>query len=221
VTRLARAALLLSFILVIAVIAPGRAHARELTDRDLVLTGFGMSVPAFFVGVTLHEGTHALLAHSFGAEIVEIRLTPGFYEGRFYFGLTRWKGQLTRGERTITLLGPKGVDLVIMGGFTAMWLTDSLPASDLGTLALTVLATGSWVDFTKDVFSRNPGNDTVQVYRLYGKKSEWQRLPYRLAQVGLSAAGGYFIARSYQDLFGDEEVAATAPLIFQVTSGSF
>ncbi len=198
------------------------AGAEDETTGHLLLAGAGMAIPVYFLGVAWHEGTHAVVAKSFGAEILELRLLPGMYEGHFYFGLTRWQGHLTLRERAFTLIAPKLVDLVLLGGYSAIVLADGLPENEYGSLALTVFATGAWVDFSKDLFSWNPTNDVVRFHQLQGRTTAWRRLPWRLLHAGLTVAAAYVLVRGYQDVFDDDpDRAVTVPLILRLAGGSF
>ncbi len=215
------AALSVLFVLLLAA-APRLARADDdPSTGKLLLAGAGMAVPTYFLGVIWHEGTHAVAAKAFGAELLELRLYPSMYQGHFYFGLTRWTGDLTPGEKAFTLVAPKLTDLLLLGGYTLVVAFDSLPENDYGALALTVLATGAWVDFGKDLFSRNPTNDLIKFHALYGRSSEWQRLPWRLLQASVAAGGAYVLALGYQDVFGDDGDDAPPPIMFQLAGGTF
>ena len=212
------AAAALAVLLVLTTPRLARADDDPSTGR-LLLAGAGMAVPTYLLGVVWHEGTHAAMARLFGAELLEVRLYPSVYQGRFYFGLTRWRGEMSCGEKALTLVAPKLTDLVLLGGYSLLVGLDALPENDYGALAFTVLATGAWLDFSKDLFSTRPSNDLVKVHLLYGRHTEWQRLPWRLLHAGLTAASAYVLVRGYQDVFRDEP--ATAPLLFQLWGGRF
>ena len=53
-------------------------------------------------------------------------------------------------------IAPKITDALLLGGFAALVLTVAWPNNRYAQLALTVFATGLWIDFSKDVllFSR-------------------------------------------------------------------
>jgi hypothetical protein len=216
-----RAVLMVPLTLLLLTTAPRRAHADDgdASTGALLLAGAGMAIPTYALGVIWHEGTHALVASSLGAEVLELRLYPSMYRGHFYFGLTRWTGDLGCGEKAFTLLAPKLTDLLLLGGYSIVVAADGLPENDYGALALTVLATGAWVDFTKDLFSVNPTNDVIKAQALYGRESEWQRLPVRLAQAALAAAGGYVLYLGYAEVFGAEPGAP--PMLLPLMSGTF
>jgi hypothetical protein len=200
----------------LAATAHPRAARADANNDHLIEAGLGMAIPTYVLGVGWHEGTHALTVMAFGAEVTDMSLLPGVREGHFYFGYTRWRGHLTRGETAFALVAPKFTDLILMGTYAALEGTGSLPSNDYGALAITVLATGAWVDFTKDLPTWNPGSDLMKAHALYGHTSEWQRLPWRVLQLGLSVGGGYFIVRGYQGIF-----AHPSPVMMQLWAGSF
>jgi hypothetical protein len=185
--------------------APNLAHADDADTEYLVLAGAAMAIPTYFLGVAWHEGTHALTAKAFGATITEVRLWPGMYKGHFYFGLTRWRGGLTHGETAFALFAPKLTDLVLLGGYVALLGFDALPENDYGALALTVFATGAWVDFSKDVVSWNPTNDLIKAHGLRGRTRECQRWPYRVLHLALSVGTGYVLYRGYTEVFASSD----------------
>ncbi|RMH38162.1 MAG: hypothetical protein D6689_19935 [Deltaproteobacteria bacterium] len=202
--------------------APSPARAAD--DGDLVLAGLGMAVPTYLLGVAVHEGSHAVAARWMGYEVTRLQLLPGRHPrtGVFYFGYTQVRGRMSRAQRTWFLLAPKLTDTALLGGFAAVALTDSLPANDYAQLALTVLATGFWVDFAKDVVAWRATNDIVRVYAAHGLASEWQRLPWRTLHFALAVGAGYAIARSYADLFGgDAEASAAMPIAIPLVAGTF
>jgi len=71
-----RAPALRALVLVLVVLAAGTARA-EPSDRRLVLTGLALAPPTYLLGVSLHEGSHALAALLVGAGIVLVN-----YRGR-------------------------------------------------------------------------------------------------------------------------------------------
>ena len=218
--RRAPAAVLL--VLTLGFAPDARADDGDRDSGKLVLAGAAMAVPTYLLGVIWHEGTHALVARSLGAEVLELRLYPSVYRGHFYFGLTRWTSDLTCPEKAFTWIAPKLTDVLILGTYGLLLATDALPENDYGEMAFAVVATGAWVDLAKDVFTVNPGNDLMRVHALYGNTTEWQRLPWRLLQAGVSAAGAYLLVRGYQDIFEDEDgTTAPMPMIFQIAAGRF
>jgi hypothetical protein len=184
----------------------------------LVAAGIGMAIPDYFYGVFQHEGSHALWATIFGAHVTKMRILPAHIDGYFYFGYTTWDGQLSRGKEAWTLVAPKLPDLLIMGGFATLVGLEALPSNKYGALALTVLATGAWVDFTKDAFSTSNGDDLVKAHNLYGQHSEWKRLPYRIVHVALAAGAAYFLYRGYEDVF---RKSSTMPVVFSLWQTAF
>ncbi len=192
---------------------PARADHDDPSTDMLLFAGLGMAVPTYFLGVAWHEGSHALVARAMGAEIRQVQLFPSEVNGQFYFGYTRWRGPLTNAQTSWVLLAPKLTDLVLLGGYALLVGLDALPHNEYASLALTVVATGAWVDFTKDVVSTNPANDMMKIHRMAGRRSEWQRLPWRLAQAALSVGAAYFLVRGYDEVFDGESDAVVAPLV--------
>lgn len=198
------------------------------SDGDLVWVGVGLALPTYALGVTLHEGTHALAAKAMGAEVLSIDLLPGRDDaGAFHFGLTRVRGLATKRQKAFFYLAPKLTDALLLGGFTGLVLSDAgWPDNRYGQLTLTVLATGFWVDFTKDVLSFSPQNDVIKVMHLGGLTSEGEKLPARLGYATLAVTLGYFVVRGYQRTFEDPEAASAARssprrLILPVLSATF
>jgi hypothetical protein len=211
-------------ILAIAILcasAPARADDDAAT-ASLLLAGSGMAIPAYFLGVALHEGSHALAAKAFGADILELSIFPSVRDGHFYFGYTRWRGVLSDGEKAWALLMPKVTNLVLFGGYSALVATDTLPENDYGRLALAVFATSTWVDFSRSVVSFSDKDDLVRVHRLRGRTTEWQRFPYRFVHATLSVAGGYLLYLGWKDVFEEEgETPSTAALVVPLVEGRF
>lgn len=189
---------------------PSPAHA-EPDDDNLVLAGLAMAPPMFFLGTLLHEGTHAMVAHGFGADIIRFRFWPSRHPvtRTFYFGYVSYRGRLSRGEKAFFLFAPKLTNLALFSGWAALYASDSFPDEKYSRLALSVFATGLWVDFSKDIIAWRPTNDIVRVYNMAGIDTEWKKLPFRLFHAGLSIAAAYLIYESYEDVFEDEtDVAA-------------
>jgi hypothetical protein len=190
----------------LATAAPARGDDRPATGH-LVLAGLAMAPPVYALGVTLHEGSHALAAVALGIEVTSIRLYPGFHprNGHFYFGWVDVRGMDTRAERIVFLAAPKLADALLLGGYAALVLTDTLPASRYGQLALAATATGLWIDFSRDLVAWWPHNDTVRVYHQLGARSELARLPFRLLHAGLAALASVAVVKGYQGVFADDD----------------
>ncbi|MEZ4360347.1 MAG: hypothetical protein R3B48_09215 [Kofleriaceae bacterium] len=188
--------------LVAGALASAPAEAAP-SDEELLWLGAGLALPTYAIGVTLHEGSHALAAKLVGAEVVSLRLLPGRdpSTGAFHFGLTRVRGLRCDAQRVWFLTAPKLVDLTLLGGFTGLVLSDAWPRNRYGQLALTVMATGLWIDFSKDVLSFSPHNDVVKVMTLGGLTDEWRRLPWRLGYATVAVTLAFVVARGYERTF--------------------
>ena len=196
--------------------APRRVSAEPSSGR-LIGAGLAMAVPTYVLGVATHEGSHAVVARLLGARVVAFTILPGRSPttGAFHFGQTRVRGLSGRGELAAFFTAPKVTDLALLGGFAALlWAgggrSDGAwwPDNRYGGLALTVLATGCWVDFAKDVLAFSPHNDVNKVMSLAGLRTEWQRLPVRLAYAAANAALGALVWQGYRRVFWPDDSTA-------------
>ena len=187
------------------------AHA-EPSDRDLLLTGFLLAPPTYFLGVTLHEGSHAIAAKLVGADLVSLSILPGRDKrtGAFHFGLTRVTKLHGRGNQAFFYLAPKITDSVLLAGFGALVLTDGWPRNRYGQLVLTVAASGLWIDFAKDVLTFSKFNDVTKLGNLYCVNTEWRRLPARLLYGAVAAGLGYLVYRGIERTFDSSAVEPPA-----------
>jgi hypothetical protein len=186
-----------------AVMLAAPAARAEPSNQTLVLTGLAMAPPTYLIGVSLHEGSHALAALMVGATVDVLHLFP---PGRdpstrtFRWGWTYVHGLRTDGQRVAFYLAPKLTDAALLGGFAALALTGAWPHNRYGQLALTVFATGLWIDFAKDVVLFAPTNDVVKVFDLWCMTG-WRQLPARLVYAGLVVGLGFIVARGYERTF--------------------
>jgi hypothetical protein len=176
--------------------------AREPNNAELLEMGVALAIPDYFLGVTQHEGLHALFATAFGARVMSLRVLPGDdNQGHFRFGDTEWRGALTNEQRLFVYLAPKLGDLAGLSVFAALELTDNLPESKYVELPILVLATGMLIDFMQGITSTADYTDMGQVYDLLGARSEASRLPYRFLHGGIAIAAAVPIVRGYSRLF--------------------
>lgn len=191
--------------------------AAEPSDRTLVYTGLALTPPTYLVGVALHEGSHAVAAKLVGAEVLDVHLFPPGIDpkvDKFRFGWTYVRGLKTKSDRIFFYLAPKITDVALLGGFAALVLTDAWPSNRYGQLALTVWATGLWVDFSKDVLSFSKHNDVVKVFNLWCMRG-WKQIAPRIVYAGAAFGLGVLVAHGYQRTFSadDEPAARIAPLL--------
>lgn len=190
-----------------------RTARADPSDRTLVLTGLAMAPPTYLVGVSLHEGSHALAAKLAGASVDVLHLFP---PGRdpsshtFRFGWTYVHGLRSRGDKVAFYIAPKVTDAVLLGGFAALAFTEAWPHNRYGQLALTVFATGLWIDFSKDVVLFAKTNDVVKVFDLWCMTG-WRQVPARLVYAGAVAGLGWIVARGYERTF--DRPATATPLV--------
>jgi hypothetical protein len=191
------------------------AHADEPSDRRLVLAGLAMAPPTYLLGVTMHEGSHALAAKLVGGTVDQLRVFPPGVDPRankFRFGWVYARGLSTKPKKIFFYLAPKITGAIFLSTYSALVLTDTLPSSKYALLALTVGATGFWVDFAKDVVLTSRHNDVVKVFHLWCMRG-WKQIAPRLVYAGLSAGFSYAIIRGYQRTFSDPTEPTTVPLL--------
>jgi hypothetical protein len=182
--------------------AAPRAHA-DPSDRTLLYVGLAMAPPTYLAGVSLHEGSHALAAVVVGAEVDELHLFPPGVDPsvhKFRFGWTYVHGLQTRGERVFFYIAPKITDVALLGGFAALVLTDAWPHNRYGQLALTVGATGLWIDFAKDVVLFSPYND-VSLALANACLTGWRQVPVRLLYAAADVGLAFLVWRGYERTF--------------------
>jgi Peptidase M50B-like len=205
---------------ILAILFATRAFA-EPSDKTLVYTGLALTPPTYLVGVALHEGSHAVAAKLVGARVLDVHLFPPGIDpkvNKFRFGWTYVRGLKTKGDRIFFYVAPKLTDVALLGGFAALVLTDAWPENRYGQLALTVFATGLWVDFSKDVLSFSKHNDIVKVFDLWCMRG-WKQVAPRLVYAGASVGLGVLVAHGYRRTFTDDD--STAMRIVPVLTGRF
>jgi len=193
------------------------------SKQKLLLTGVALALPTYALGVALHEGSHALMGHMVGATIVDYRLTPGFHprNKKFYFGYVQVRGLRNTRQRALFLLAPKLTNTLLLGGFAALYQSDSLPSNAYANTALLVFATGVWIDFSKDILGFRKQNDLVKIYAMLGMKTTMASLPMRLIHIGLSVGAGYSLVCAYQKLFFSSAHAPQTPLLLPIWQQPF
>lgn len=203
-----------------------RTAAAEPSDERLFWVGAAMAPPTYLIGVTLHEGSHAVMAELVGGDVDEVHLFPPGRDphvGKFRFGWVYATGLRTKPQKILFYLAPKFTDALLLGGFAALVLTDAWPSNKYGQLALTVGATGLWIDFAKDVVLFSKHNDVVKAFRQWCMTG-WNQLPARLVYAGAVGGFGYLVWRGYQKTFFDDAMASprtVLPLVMPIVSATF
>ena len=134
--------------------------------------------------------------------------------GTFRFGWTYVHGLRTPADRIAFYIAPKVTDAVLLGGFAGLVFTGAWPGNRYGQLALTVFATGLWVDFSKDLVLFSKTNDVVKVFDQWCMTG-WRQLPARLVYAGAVVGLGLIVSRGYERTFDRPADAAQlmAPLL--------
>lgn len=202
--------------------APSPA-AGEPSDRTLFITGLALAPPMYLIGVALHEGSHALAAKSVGAKIDSFHVFPPGRDprGNWRFGWTYVRGLRTKSERQWFYIAPKVVEAALLAGFAGLVFTDGWPNNRYGQVALTVVGTGLWIDYSKDVFAFRPSNDVPKILDQWCLRG-WKQIPARVVYAATIIGLGLGVVRSYQRTFertlGDPPPAAR---ILPVVSATF
>jgi len=209
--------------LVVSLALVAHTASAEPSNETLVFVGLGMAPPTYVAGVTLHEGSHAIAAKIVGADVEELHLFPPGIDPhvhKFRFGWTYVRGLRSRGDHAFFYAAPKITDTLLLGGFTAV-LVAAWPHNRYGQLALTVGATGLWVDFAKDVVLFSDTNDVSQYERVLcmrGWRRAVNRVGYALVAAGLAAP----VVVGYYRTFERSSTSATAtPIVVPLVTTSF
>jgi peptidase M50B-like protein len=207
-------------VLLALVLVCGTAHADPSNER-LVLVGLALAPADYLIGVSMHEGSHALAAKLVGAEVDELHLFPPGIDPHtktFRFGWTYVRGLRTRNDRVLFYIAPKITDAVLIGGFAALVFTGAWPTNKYAQLGLTVAGTGLWVDFAKDVVLFSPHNDVTKVFDNWCMTG-WRQIPARVVYAALDVGFAYVVYRGFKRTF-DEPTSAT-PLVVPLLSTAF
>lgn len=195
----------------------------EPSNERLALVGVALAPADYLLGVSLHEGSHALMAKLVGGRVEQLRVFPPGIDPHtktFRFGWTYVRGLHSRGAKIAFYLAPKLTDALLLGGFAALAFTDAWPRNKYGQLALTVVGTGLWIDFAKDVVLVSAHNDVSKAFANMGLTG-WRQLPARLAYAALSVGLGLVVARGYQRLFETQRPATETPVVMPLVSAGF
>jgi hypothetical protein len=205
--------------------APARA---EPSDRAVIGVGLALALPDYIAGVSLHEGTHAIAAKIVGADVDELHLFPPGRDPHvhtFRFGWTYVHGLRTKGDKVFFYIAPKITDSILLGAFAALLYSGAWPGNRYGEVALTVVGTGLWVDYSKDVVLFSKHNDVVKVLDLWCLKG-WRQVPARLLYAGTVVAWGLVVAHAYERTFDavnkplDMTPSAARPVV-PILTGTF
>jgi hypothetical protein len=192
----------------------------EPSDTTLVLAGAGMAIPDYVLGVTLHESSHALAAVMLGAHVDTLHVFPPGIDPQahvFRFGWTYVHGLATKRDTELFLLAPKFTDAILLGGFAALVFTRAWPSNKYGQLALTVGATGLWIDFAKDVVVVSPQDDVVRVLHMWCVDTIAARAMYAAIDLGLAL----IVAKGYERTFSRDATTAAMPAIVPLFRTAF
>jgi hypothetical protein len=203
--------------LLVVMVLCGLAHAQP-DDSTLIYAGIGMAPLDYIAGTALHEGSHAVMAKLVGADVDELHVFPPGRDPHanvFRWGWTYVHGIKSKGDMVAFLIAPKITDALLLGGFALFAYTNRWPSNKYGQLALTVVGTGLWVDFAKDVVLFAPQNDVSKIFKLWCITG-WRQVPARLVYAAMDVGFGVVVAHGYTRLFDRND-----PVIVPVTRLSF
>lgn len=210
-------------VIVLACTLAARAATAEPSNTTLIAIGIGAAPVDYIAGVTLHEGSHALAAKLVGADVDELHVFPPGTDPRahkFRFGWTYVHGLRSRGDRAFFYIAPKLTDTLLLGGLSAIIATSAWPQNRYAQLAITVGATGLWVDFAKDLPLLSPLNDVSQFERVSCMRG-WRRAMAR-SVYGLTVAGlAVPVVASYYRTFSRSSATMATPLVVPLIAARF
>ena len=205
-------------VVVLGVAVATTAHAEPSTNAR-VGVGLAEALPDYMLGVSIHEGSHALAAKIVGADVDELHVFPPGRDPHvhtFRFGWTYVHGLKTRDDKVLFYIAPKITDSLLLGGFAALAFSGAWPTNRYAQVSLTVIGTGLWVDFSKDVVLFGKNNDIVHVLDLWCLHG-WREIPARLVYAGAVVGWGLVVAHAYKRTFDDPAPpVATVPLLHGV-----
>lgn len=211
-----------ALIVLILLVLPATARA-EPSNTKLVLTGIAEAPPIYLLGVALHEGSHALAAKMVGADVLEVHLFPPGVDPKantFRFGWTYVRGLQSKADRIFFYIAPKITDSLLLAGFAGLVFTNAWPSNKYAQVTLTALATGFWVDYSKDVVLFKKSNDVVHVFDLWCLTG-WRQIPTRLIYAATVVGWGLVTWHGYKRTFFDDSTDPSAPRVVPLLTGAF
>lgn len=176
--------------------APVRAENLKINSDNLRIGLIGF-IPAFLFQAFVHERTHAAIAKSQGAKIVEFSFYPVRKEREFYFGLTtaEWPKEPTDRQAAYFYIAPAITNLIVFSATETAFALDGIDcASYLAPVIFLVGELGPWVDFTRRIIV---SNDISQ----FEMKSGVPPLITRSVGMAASFLGGYLLIKRAKKIF--------------------
>jgi len=188
-----------------------QSRVRYLKKRvawwKLFLTGVGLAPLELFLGITIHEGSHALWAKAMGATILEFKPWPHVDRDGFYFGamVNSTKKSWSAKNHILIYAAPMVTDAVVLMTYGGLVLSDALPENKYAQMVMFVFAAGHLVDMTNHMVARNKHTDTAMIEKLLVKDKGWKKWQARLMMRGSQAvmitAGTAFLIRGAMKIF--------------------
>lgn len=196
---------------------PGPQKNCQTKDREddkshnnlLILGATGLSLyPAFYLGIFLHEGSHALVAAGRGQKILDFTPYPHSMNGKSYFGRVRIgydarSGTVERSRDDAWIASaPMILNTSLISGFTALKLSGNLPKNVWARLGLTVLNTTQALDMLNHARLGIADGDSFKLsYSLAHLTNSRVRNVHTTLNVGQYLVGGVGLVMSAHEFY--------------------
>lgn len=175
---------------------PARAEHSKINALNLQI-GFAGLVPAFLFQTFVHERTHAAIAKSQGAKIIELSFYPVRKNGEFYFGLTtaEWPKEPTDKQAAHFYISPAITSIIIFSATEATFALGGIDHSScLSAVIFLVGELAPWIDFTHMILL------SKDISRFEEKTGVPMPIT-RSVGIGISFFGGYLMLNRAKKIF--------------------
>jgi hypothetical protein len=184
-------------------------------DWHYILGGVAMAPFALVLGTTIHEGSHALAAKAYGAEITEFRVIPFYDEERkrSYFGRTGYNygdKEVSDSDRAWVSSAPMFTDAALISVCSGLAFSGTLPKNKWAKTGLTVFCLLPTIDFINHIRATSEYADLVKIEKTIAKYNPnisesdarlMTRIPMGVAIAVGATASGFML----YDLFKKED----------------
>ncbi|HLE01098.1 MAG TPA: hypothetical protein VJB59_12615 [Bdellovibrionota bacterium] len=183
-------------------LSDGRCQVNSPSALKLIGAAALIAPAEYFLTAALHEGSHVLAVKTFGGKVQNFEITPSKDgEGYVIFSKTEYTGDFSKAQLAITDIAPKISDILIVGSYAALQESESIPQNKYAQVAAAMVATGAWVDFSKDIIFVGSQNDLTKFMSRLGAQDGSERFSYKLGYGALALAGGLEIGKGWHRVF--------------------